>query len=240
MGARAMRILAKLHIWLGWLIAVPLLLWTVSGLVMVVKPIEEVRGQHLLKNPDKRPIPPGWLAAQLIEGEDRPVELRTRMQGNSAVTSAIYADGAIERYFSKSGEPVPAIDLATARTIVAMEVTGGDQIVSARFFEADKTPMDFRRSIPVWQVELEDGTHVYVGRDSGEIEAIRTRWWRTFDTMWGLHIMDLQTREDTSHPVLIAFAALGIVMSLIGTVLLFRRRKANVRAKPAVASTTES
>jgi hypothetical protein len=49
--------------------------------------------------------------------------------------------------------------------------------------------------------------------------------------MWGLHIMDLQEREDTSHPILIIFAALGVVGSLLGCILMFRRRKARARAR---------
>ena len=228
MSQKTMRLFAKWHIWLAWLAGVPLLMWTVSGLVMVAKPIEEVRGSHLLKNTEKRAIPPGHLARMLIEGEDRPVELRTRMQGNSAITSAIYADGKVERYFARSGAPVPEIDVAAARTIVAMEIDGGDEVSEIRFFAPDEVPLDFRRPIPVWQVVLKDGTHVYVGRDSGAIEAVRTRWWRLFDFMWGLHIMDLEEREDTHHPILVAFAALSVVFSLIGIALMFRRRKPRV------------
>ena len=45
---------ARWHIWLGWLIAIPLVLWTASGLIMVAKPIEEVRGEHL--RAEARPI----------------------------------------------------------------------------------------------------------------------------------------------------------------------------------------
>ena len=32
---RAMQSLAKWHVWLGWLVGVPILMWTVTGLVMV-------------------------------------------------------------------------------------------------------------------------------------------------------------------------------------------------------------
>ena len=223
-----MRILAKLHIWLGWLIAVPLLIWTISGLVMVARPMDEVHGDQYRRDTSARPIPAGWLAAQLVEGEDRPVELRTRMQGNSAITSAIYADGKVERYFAKSGQPVPEIDLAAAKTIVAIEIKGGDDIASITAFDADNPPPDLRRKIPVWQVVLGDGTHVYLGRETGHIEAIRTRWWRFHDMMWGLHIMDLQDREDTHHPVLVLFAALALAMIVIGSVLMFRNRRGPV------------
>ena len=76
---------------------------------------------------------------------------------------------------------------------------------------------------------MADGTRVYVGADTARIEAVRTHWWRLFDVMWGLHIMDFEAREDTSHPILIAFAALSLIASLFGCVLLFRRRKARIK-----------
>ena len=116
-----------------------------------------------------------------------------------------------------------------ARLIVADAIEGGDRVASTTRFAAEDVPFDFRRPLPVWQVALEDGTHVYVGTETGAIEAVRTRWWRLFDFVWGLHIMDLETREDTSHPILILFAALGVVGSLLGCILMFRRRKARVR-----------
>jgi len=48
--------------------------------------------------------------------------------------------------------------------------------------------------------------------------------------MWGLHIMDPVGREDSHNPVVVTFAVLGIAGSLLGCVLLFRRRKARVKA----------
>ena len=54
--------------------------------------------------------------------------------------------------------------------------------------------------------------------------------WRLYDAMWGLHIMDLQTRDDTHHPILIVFASLATIGAMLGCVLLFRRRKAKIRA----------
>jgi hypothetical protein len=43
--------LRRWHVWLGWAVGVPLLFWTLSGLFMVVRPIEEVRGTDLLAPP---------------------------------------------------------------------------------------------------------------------------------------------------------------------------------------------
>ena len=233
MGTRKlMRKLARLHIWLGWLIGVPLLLWTMSGLVMVLKPIEEVRGDHLRKDVTETALPRDTnIAVSLPARGTKPVRsVTTQVERGEVVTRITYLDGSSER-FRPDGSRMEPLSEIEARMIVAERIRGGDGVVDARRFGADDPPIDFRRPEEVWQVALEDGTHVYVGTQTGEIAAVRTRWWRVFDFMWGLHIMDLDTREDTSHPLLILFAALSLLGTLAGIVLLFRRRKA--RLSPA-------
>lgn len=229
--ARTMRRFARWHIWLGWLAGVPLLLWTLSGLVMVARPIEEVRGEHLRVNAETRPGFAGnpQPIAFRADGSPQAVEFRSFIQHGRFVTLVTRPDGSIDRFDATTGLGLPAIDEVEARRIVALSIHGGDQVTSVRLTSADNPPIDFRRPIAAWQVTLADGTRIYVGRDSGEIAAVRTRWWRVFDFMWGLHIMDLQTRENTHHPLLIGFAALALVSTILGTTLLFRRRKARAR-----------
>ena len=38
--------------------------------------------------------------------------------------------------------------------------------------------------------------------------------------MWGLHIMDPTTREDSHNPFVILFGVVALAMSVIGTILL--------------------
>ena len=216
---------AKWHIWLGWLVGFPILMWLVTGLVMVARPIEVVRGEHLRVEQPAEPLPAA--PAPVFSPGERPVELRTLMQRGTMVTLATYADGRIER-FTAQGNRLPPLTERDARLIVRAEIKGGNDVAALEVFPANATPFDFRRPMPVWRATLADGTRVYVGRETGQIEAVRTRWWRLFDFVWGLHIMDLQTREDTSHPILILFAALATVGALLGTILMFRRRKARV------------
>ncbi|MGB7374798.1 PepSY domain-containing protein [Pontixanthobacter sp.] len=226
-----MRHLARWHIWLGWLVGIPIVMWTLSGLVMVARPIEEVRGEHLREPVEKAALPADTnIAIALPEGSDRPVRsVSTMMEGRQPVTTITYMNGAIER-FGPEGTQLPLIGEVQARLIVAQRIKGGDAVAGSTFFSADNAPFDFRRPIASWQVELEDGTHVYINQQTGEIAAVRTRWWRIFDFMWGLHIMDISEREDTSHPILIAFAALALTGSIFGCVLMFRRRKARAHA----------
>ena len=219
-----MRNLAKWHIWLGWLVGVPIAMWLATGLFMVSRPIEEVRGEHLKREvtTEALVIPGSALAAD----DTNLAEMRVTMQGGRAVAILTGLDGATRRVDFASGKALPPLDATAARALVADRITGGDKVRSVTLFSAENAPFDFRRPVAAWQVALEDGTNVYVGRDTGQIEAVRTRWWRAFDFAWGLHIMDLSEREDTSHSILIIFAALSLTGAMIGCVLMFRRRRA--------------
>lgn len=228
---------ARWHIWLAWLTGIPILMWTLTGLVMVAKPIEEVRGNHLRIERTEPSLPTNnGITIDLAPAVRKPVkEITATMWRGAPVTRITFMDGSMER-FDAMGRRMPALDEPEIRAIVAEQIVGGDRIETLTFFDADEVPQDFRRPSPVWQARLADGTHVYIGAQSGEVEAVRTRWWRVFDVMWGLHIMDLQTREDTHHPTLIVFAVLALLGSLFGTVLMFRRRKARVKV-PRKAAT---
>ncbi|WP_296716022.1 PepSY domain-containing protein [Erythrobacter sp.] len=227
----SMLTLAKWHIWLGWLVGVPIVMWLATGLLMVSRPIEEVRGDHLRRDIPTTPLvlPGSTLAAPEADLK----EMRVAMQQGRAVAILTGMDGTVRRVDFATGAPLPALDAAAARALVADRIVGGGNVAAVTLFAADRTPFDFRRPLAVWQVALDDGTRVYVGRDTGEVEAVRTRWWRAFDLAWGLHIMDLSEREDTSHPLLILFAALSLAGALIGCVLMFRRRRARPAMLPA-------
>jgi hypothetical protein len=214
---------ARWHIWLGWAIAVPMLLWMVSGLFMVARPIEQVRGNHLRIESPERPLPAQLPVLPSLPQKAKSVTIA--MDGDQPVIVAELLDGTVARY-DRDGRQLPLLEESAARALVAQQIVGGKAIESATFYPADKVPFDFRRAMPVWRIALTDGTRVYVGQQTGRIEAVRTRWWRVFDFMWGLHILDPQTREDTSHPLLILAAALGLVGTILGCALLFRRRKA--------------
>lgn len=216
---------ARWHIWLGWVVALPILLWISSGLFMALRPIDEVRGTTLRI---ERPAEPVRLRLPGSEQETLIREGRMFNQRGRSILLATFPDGSVGRIDLDGPEAkrLPPADEAEARLAVRRGVTDGAKVASVRLFDADHPPFDLRKPIAAWQVTLEDGTHVYVGRDSGEIEALRTRWWRAYDLMWGLHIMDPVTRENTSNLLLWIFSTLALAGSLIGTVLLFRRRKA--------------
>jgi uncharacterized iron-regulated membrane protein len=206
------------HIWLAWVAAIPILLWTISGLVMVARPIEEVRGEGLLNDPAPirmlgPPIPP------LISGVAvQSLSLEQRAGGPRWVVRL--PDGKTRLADPRTGLLLPPLSANDARREVEARYAGKAAIQSVSRTAADNPPLELRRSVAAWQVAMTDGVHFYVDASSGQIVATRTGWWRFYDFMWGLHIMDPVTREDTHNPFVILFGIVALTMSVLGTILL--------------------
>lgn len=206
------------HIWLAWVAAIPILLWVVSGLLMVARPIEEVRAEGLLGDPSPirligPPIPPLIAGVPLTS-----MSLEQRAAGPRWVIKL--PDGKTRLADPKTGLLLPDLSANEARREVEARYSGKATVQSVARTNPHDPPMDLRRPIAAWQVTMDDGAHFYVDASSGQIVATRTRWWRFYDLMWGLHIMDPQTREDTHNPFVILFGVLALGMSVLGTILL--------------------
>lgn len=218
------RTLRRVHLWLGWLVGVPILFWTLSGLVMVVRPIDQVRGT------DRRAAPPVLSYPATLTPPKVAVPLTTlalEVQGGRTVWIATFPGGA-RRADPATGAWLPGVTAGEARALADAVYTPDSPIASVTRTPTDRPPLDLRKPRPAWQIGFSDGTHVYVDADTGQVLALRTRWWRLYDWMWGLHIMDLQERENTSHATLIGFAALALVTTVLALVLLplaSRRRR---------------
>jgi len=227
---RPRRAFYKVHLWLGWLIAIPFLFWTVSGLWMVARPIEEVRGTHLRAEPTPLALT-GKVVAPATDGRKiLSAKLEQRPWGPQWTID--YADGGVGRSDPATGRYLKRLTLQEARQVADASYAGKASLSSLRFFTADHNPRELRRNRPAWEADFKDGAHLYIDADSGAVLAVRTGQWRLYDFMWGLHIMDPQMREDTHHPLLIIAAALAGIGTLVGLVLLpmatrFRRKKAN-------------
>ncbi|HEU4705239.1 MAG TPA: PepSY domain-containing protein [Sphingomicrobium sp.] len=223
--------LRRWHVWLGWVIALPILFWVISGLVMVSKPIEEVRGEHLVREPGPirlahPPVPPAVAGVPISS-----LALEQRAAGPRWVVAL--ADGTTRLADPASGALLPPLSAADAVREVAAFYTGEAKVRSATRTDPAKPPLEFRRPVAAWLVAMDDDTRFYVDAGSGQIVARRTPWWRFYDFMWGLHIMDLETREDMHNPLVIGFAIVALVMSILAMILLpltiNRRRRRAIR-----------
>ncbi len=223
--------LRRWHIWLGWLIGVPMLFWSLSGVLMVIRPIEEVRGTALLADaPPVRSASPPIAPATDVRPMTR-LTLEQRAVGPRWVLA--FADGTSRLADPANGRLLPKLSAADAVREVMQRYRGKAAVIGATRTNPDNPPIELRRAMDGWMVAMSDSTHFYVDAGSGEVVARRTAWWRIYDFMWGLHIMDLQTREDAHNPWLIGFglvAALTTIMALVLLPMTSRKKRRNGKA----------
>jgi hypothetical protein len=205
-----------------------MLFWTVSGLVMVARPIGEVRGENLISTPKPISVRAPMLAPQIEGRQVMAITLEPRVDGPRWKID--FGGGEHRLADPETGRLLPRLGAADAARELSARYIGTSKIAEVSRVDPDSPPLELRRAMNGWRVRMEDDTHFYVDGGSGEIVARRTSWWRFYDLMWGLHIMDLQGREDTHNPWIVSFAALSLGMVLLALTLLpmtIRRKNGN-------------
>ena len=118
------------------------------------------------------------------------------------------------------------------RAIARFHFNGNAAITNVELLTSNP-PMEIQtRRLPLWRVNFDDqfSTSFYIDPDSGRLITRRHQYWRIFDFMWMLHIMDYKERSDSHNILLITAEVSGLIFTITGLWLLFysfsgRRKK---------------
>jgi ferredoxin len=243
-----MRLLKKLHKWIGLLAGIQVLLWLLSGLVISLLDPAKVSGNlwvrastsatpslgsGVLLEPSE--LPAAWLedalSVDLTTRHGKPVYLVRRAAGEILVDAS-------DASLITTGQ-------AGAADLARQDFSGAGEIVSIRRGMAPD--METRDSSGAyWRVDFSDAanTAIYISEASGKILARRNNYWRIRDFFWMLHIMDYPGREDFNNPLVIGTSLIAIWLGISGFLLLFGSFKRhdffflNFLGKPAEAVIT--
>jgi len=222
----------RLHRWLGLIIGLQLLAWSLGGLYFTLFDIEEIRGN--LDAVEKEPAP---LALPEVPV---PADVALQRATEAGVEPGeILSMAALERrgrtVWEVRGEklrPLALIDLATGELLPPVSREEAEETALADFKRPaavvrstlirDDPPGEFRGGrLPAWQVVMDHPkkVHVYIDGVNGQVLSRRNQAWRIFDFFWMLHIMDYEQRENFHHPLLTAASALAVLTSFTGILL---------------------
>lgn len=213
----------KIHKWLALLMAIQILAWFVSGLVMAAVPIEWVRSEHAKAEAPPAPVALDAVAAGLAQlgregltGER--VEIRMLM--GRAVALIAPRAGRPRLYDLATGRAVGPISAAAAAQIAEADHAGDLRARSVT--QITENDSEYRAALPAWRVDFDDGANraIYVAADTGAVTARRSTLWRVYDFLWGLHIMDWRNHEDFNSWLLTIATALALILTISGIVLL--------------------
>ena len=221
----------RLHNWLGLILVIQILLWFLSGLVMAILPIEQVRGEHLRTTPA-----PQWQQALIspatVMAKHSPhaalslsQQLTVQHRGLSAVPVYLIDDTQqVFRYSAIDGQPLAALSQQHIAQLGQAQYQGRGTLSQSALLQ--QAPPEVRHlPVPLWQLQFadSDNTIFYLDPATGAVLRVRTDSWRWFDFFWMLHIMDYDERSNFNNPLLISSAAASLLFTLTGILLLWQR-----------------
>ncbi|MDH4018537.1 MAG: PepSY domain-containing protein [Xanthomonadales bacterium] len=227
-----------LHKWLGLLVGLQVLIWLATGLYMVVVDIDFIHGDTLVKNTQQPLLVPGKSAHDIASLRAQ-YQDATKISLRPVMGKTFYTVTTVDhRYLvdPQTGAVKLPLDENTAREIARYHYAGEAQISNATLISSNP-PMEIQtRRLPLWRVDFDDrfSTSFYIDPYNGSLATRRHQYWRIFDFLWALHIMDYEDRSDAHNRLLIFAQFTGLTFAVTGLWLLFysfsgrRRKKGNV------------
>ncbi|MBO6739908.1 MAG: PepSY domain-containing protein [Phycisphaerales bacterium] len=214
------------HRWLGAIIALQLLAWSVGGFVFSILDINDVRGTSDARAQTHEPLTPQSMAslpeslsAMLVDpSQPRVASLTLIDRGLGAHWEARDAGGVLVYRMLPDGTPAGQITQSQAEQIALHDFLPESSVARSQLIVEDP-PMEYRGGmLPAYRVELDHPKHphIYISATNGQIIARRNDQWRAFDFFWMLHTMDYSGRDDFNHPLLTIASVLAILTALAG------------------------
>jgi uncharacterized iron-regulated membrane protein len=209
----------KIHKWVGLILGLQFVLWTVSGAVMALLDMEKVGG-HSAAAPVEAVSPwPGTLVAPASFGSAEQLTLRRILD---RPVYELTRNSTLQLLDAETGRPViinegMAKDIARQAFHHKAEITSVERLQKANLEARDHEG-------PMWRVNFadEENSSAYVSATTGRPLVNRGDTWRTWDFVWMLHNMDYVNRSSFNHPLIIFVAFGALWMSFTGFYLLFK------------------
>ena len=220
-----MRVLRILHKWLGLIVGLQVLLWTVSGLMFAWLEHDEVMAEHASHSPPPRLLSP---SEQIVEPAawlaDYPVSAVLEITLLTINNTWVYRVRLMDRVELRRADDGSRfrIDERTIRELAINHYSGDGALRLVRL-HAEATA-EAREAGPVWQAAFGDSrnTSLYFSAADGRLVASRNDTWRLFDVFWMLHTMDYRGRDNFNNPLVILVATGALWLAISGVLLLFR------------------
>ncbi len=236
------RLIRQLHRWLGVVIGIQFLAWTLGGLYFSWSDMDEVHGDH-----DKAPAPllsasVAYVSPAIVlnvlrqtQAVDSLADLRLVSILGRLYWLAAYFPKGHGRHYKKvqladalTGDLRPPLAQEEAVAVARNGYAGTGKIHGVEYLAEIDSLHEYREQpLPAYAVTFDDErrTTVYVAAELGTVQKIRNRPWRRFDFLWMLHTMDYRSRDNITNWLLRAFSILGLTTVASGFILFFATQK---------------
>ena len=218
MRPTSVRNLRKAHRILGVILGVQFMAWTLSGLYFSWSDLDYIHGDPWLQ--ESNPVAWELSALRLPEGSSNAFLSGQSLELRTLLGEPYWSIGDDVLVHARTGRTHGPITSDEAKRIVQERLVPELEIASVNMLTTTGPHHEYReRPLPAWQVQLQDGTNLYVDAKTGELTRVRNTAWRVFDALWMFHTMDYATRDNFNNLLLRVFSLAGLVTVLSGLLL---------------------
>ena len=213
------KLIRKTHRYLGLIIGIQFLFWTVSGLYFSWTDIDEIHGDQFLKARGK-PLFAGLTGINSLKPDLKVSSLTLiPVLGEPFywINDSILID-------AKTGKIKHGISKEEALKIAANNMIDGLNVKDAVLITETGKHHEYRqRPLPAWAVYFEhpENLTAYIDARNGSFQRVRHESWRWFDFFWMFHTMDYEGRDDFNNLLLRIFSLSGLLTVFSGYLLWY-------------------
>ena len=220
----------KMHRYLGLILGIQFLFWTISGLYFSWTNIDEIHGDFQHKHPPTLKADFHLISPDSILQKLKP-DFINSFQIVSILQQPFYSinySKAKETKLILANAQTGAIRMPVAKdeavNIAAESFNSEPKLVSAEYITSANAHHEYRgKPLPAWAVTFDhpSNTTVYVSAERGMVETFRNNKWRLFDFLWMGHVMGYQERDNINNWLLRFFSLFGLITVISGFALFF-------------------
>lgn len=219
----------KTHRYLGLIIGIQFLFWTISGIYFSWTDIDEIHGDQFRR---ENISPPSF--SDLISP--------TEANGDGTIHSVSIREIDGEPFYwindsklvnAKTGAVKKGISEAEGLAIAAQNVRQDLEVKGIEKITSTGKHHEYRGNpLPAYVISYENANALkaYVSEKDASFRMVRHRDWRWFDFLWMTHTMDYEGRDNINTLLLRIFSFFGLITVLSGFVLWFTSSPTIIKA----------
>jgi len=209
-------VVRKTHRYLGLIIGIQFLAWTISGLYFSWTNIDEIHGDHFRKE-----LPPTFVYENLIDIDSIPREINNISLVEISDTPFYWVNKKY-LYNARNGEFKNEISKKEALWVSKKYMRDDLKVLKVEKIKKVGNHHEYRGNpLPAYAIFYDHPQDIvaYVDAKSGIFQKVRYSSWRIFDFLWMGHIMDYQGRDNFNNLLLRIFSLFGIFTVVSGFLL---------------------
>jgi hypothetical protein len=223
----------KWHRYLGLILGIQFLFWTIGGLYFSWTSIESIRGEDIKNEKPSLIIPTGSRSLSILidslQGGTNGLMI-DQIQLIDILGEVHYQvhikkpDIKVMLFNAHSLAPRKEINEKDAIELAQNSLKNPSKLLKTEYLTTTHGHHEYReKPLPAYAITFDkpNNTTVYVSVNLGSVQSFRNDKWRIFDFLWMLHTMDYRERDDFNNWLLRLFSIFGLVTLLSGFILFF-------------------